>query len=691
MLKAKCKEVLRSIANGFESISNTAGADPQKLAEVSAEALYKLAKEPNFGERLGTWVRASYLTSPGAHIMNIISNGVQIALQPLLTLMSGRPREAAAMLNLRALGEGFQLAGARFWSTFTNDALDPARVDFKGKIADNESLNKVLMSPLTLTRALDNASKAILETMTHQSLYHRIRDQIPEKFITKNNLSESALRKGINDLLLGTKSKNSQTVDLLKDAVPDINKYASYLTNVSDYVTFNRQLGDSLLDRGAKALEGVRDKHPLATFIFPFIKTPVNVAKEGAGYIPGIGFLREKRAKLDIARVKNEIEAINQGFKKAAERQIKLNESGDVLQQGALDAYRSRLEKALADKQGELEFLTELPKRFRAQQMIGAGLMMSSYGLWANGQMTGHFDDPEVRAMKEAQGIPPMSLRIGGKWVSYDKLEPLSTVMGMISDGFENTHARMRKGEPLDPKNSAALVFQTVTQNILNKTFTEQLGNMLMSFQQPERYGAPFTQLLNPVIPSAFAQVAKFNDPYARDIKGETTVESILNPLQARLPGMREQLPVKYDILGQPVQSSPAGSEGMRALDIFGGIKTVPTEQNVQQETLTNPYLEVGKLQRRVKGLDLTPDQYEEMTKQTGELVDKYVTKISASTKFQAMSEPMKAVYLKQVIESARTAGRDRYFGQLIKDPEMRQKYKENMYRKMGRTVPEGE
>lgn len=689
MLKAKCKELLRSIANGFESISNTAGADPQKVAEVSAQALYKLAKEPNFADRLGTWVRASYLTSPGAHIMNLISNTVQIAMQPVLTLLSGKPREAAAMLNLKALGEGFQLAGARFWSTFTNETIDPARIDFMGKIADNTTINKALMSPLTLTRALDNASKAILETMTHQALYNRIRGQIPEGFIAKNNLTESALRKGINDLLLGNKTKNSQLVELLENAIPDIGKYNSYVTNVADYVTFNRQLGDSLLDRGAKALEGVRDKHPLATFIFPFIKTPVNVVKEGAGYVPGLGFLREKRAKLDIAKVKQEIEGIKEGFKKAAERQLKLNESGDVLQQGALDAYRKRLEQSLLQKQGELEFLTELPKRYRAQQMIGAGLMMTSYGLWADGRITGHFDDSEVRATKEAQGIPPMSLRIGNQWISYDKLEPLSTVLGMVADGFENSHARMRKGEPLDPKNASNLVFQTVTQNVLNKTFTEQLGNMLMAFQQPERYGAPFTQLLNPLVPSGIAQVAKYQDPYARDIKGETIAESITNPLQARLPGMREQLPIKYDVAGQPVQSSYAGSEMARAADIFGGIKTVPTEQTPQQETITNPYLEVGRLQRNLKGIDLTPAQYEEMSRQTGELVDRYLTKISASTKFQSMSEPMKAVYLKQAIEQARTAGRDRYFGQLIRDPEMRQKYKESVYRKMGRTQGE--
>lgn len=690
MLKAKCKELLRSIANGFESINNTAGADTQKIAEVSAEALYKLAKEPNFADRLGTWVRASYLTSPGAHMMNIISNTVQIAMQPLLTLMSGKPREAAAMLNLKALGEGFQLAGARFWSTFTNNTLDPSRMDFQGRIADNEKLNKALLSPLTLTRALDNASKAILETMTHQALYHRIRDQIPDKFIAKHSLSESALRKGINDLLLGNKSKNAQVVDLLKEAVPDISKYASYVTNVSDYVTFNRQLGDSLLDRGAKALEGVREKHPLATFIFPFIKTPVNVAKEGASYIPGLGYLRERRAKLDIVKVKNEIEAIKEGFKKAGERQLKINEAGgDVLQQGALDAYIKRLNDSLATKQGELEFLTELPKRYRAQQMIGAGLIMTSYGLWSSGKITGHFDDPEVRATKEAQGIPPMSIKMGDKWYSYDKLEPLSTVLGMVSDGFENTHARMRRGEALDPKNGSALVFQTVTQNILNKTFTEQLGNMLMAFQQPERYGAPFTQLLNPVIPSGIAQIAKFNDPYARDIKGETTLESVTNPLLARLPGARENLPVKYDILGQPVQSSSAGDQGMRALDIFGGIKTVPTEQTPQQELITNPYLEVGKLQRTLKGIELTPEQYSEMSRQTGELVNKFVTKATSSERFKSMPEAMQAVHLKRLVEQARTAGRDNYFAQLIRDPEMKKKYIESVNRKLGRVQEE--
>jgi hypothetical protein len=685
MLKERCKELLRSVANGFESISNTAGVDTRAATKASAEAMLKLAQSPSFGHRLGLFVRASYLTSLGAHVVNGATNGLQIALQPVLTALSGRPREAAAMLNLRALGEGFSLAGSRFMSTFKNEAMDPSRIDFTGRITDDETLNRVLTSPLTLTRAIDNASKAILETMSHQALYHRIKSQIPESYLKKRDITPDQLRKGINDYLLGNETKDSKVIEFLEKSVPNVGRYRSYVTNVSDYATFNRQLGDSILDQGAKALEGWREKHPLLTFVFPFIKTPVNVAKEGSGYIPGLGYVRERQAKADIAKIKNEIEGIKEGFKKADERQMKINEAGgDPLQQSSLNAYRKRLQDAKATKEGELMMLQELPARYRAQQLIGAGLMTYAYSLYDGDQITGHFVDPTVRATREAQGIPPMSIKIGDRWVSYDKVEPLSTVLGVVADGFESWNKFKREGKEVELKDMANTVFQTVGQNIFNKTFTEQLGNMMMALQQPERYGNAFTQLLNPLVPAIVAQGAKYRDPMKRDVSGENIVESLTNPLRARIPGMREDLPQVYNALGQPAKAAATDSELAKAADIFAGIKTAPVAQSDQQALLNNPYVSIGKLGKKVQGIELTPKQYSEMTKQAGELVNDIITDLSKDADFRALSRPLQGAAIKKVVNRARTGGRNMYLADMLEDPEVLDKFIEGKLRSKG-------
>lgn len=685
MLKERCKELLRSVANGFESIYNTAGVDTKAATQAAAEGMLKLAQNPSFGHRLGLFVRASYLTSLGAHVVNGITNGLQIALQPVLTALSGRPREAAAMLNIKSLGEGFALAGSRFMSTFKNDAIDPSRVEFTGKIADNETLNRVMMSPLTLTRAIDNASKAILETMSHQVLYNRIKSEIPESYLKSRNISPEQLRKGINDYLLGRETKDANVIAFLEKTVPNVERYRSYVTNVSDYATFNRKLGDSILDQGARALEGWREKHPLLTFLFPFIKTPVNVAKEGAGYLPGLGYVRERQAKADLVKVKNEIENIKQSFKKADERQAKINEAGgDSFQQGALDAYRKRLQKSLETKQGELMMLQELPARYRAQQLIGAGLMTYAYSLYDGDQITGHFVDPSVRATREAQGIPPMSIKIGNKWVSYDKVEPLSTVLGTVADGFESWNKLKREGKDAELGDMAKVVFQTVGQNVFNKTFTEQLGNMMMALQQPERYGNAFTQILNPLVPSVVAQAAKYQDPMKRDVKGENLVETLTNPLRARIPGLREQLPQAYDMLGNPVEAATTTSGVAKAADIFGGIKTRPTEQTPQQELLTNPYITVGKLDRKVQGVELNPKQYSEMTKQAGDLVNDVITDLSKDVEFRSLSKPLQGIAIKNAVNRARTGGRNMYLAGMLEDQTVLDKFIEDKLRKKG-------
>lgn len=684
MLKERCKELLRSVANGIGSIHNTAGVDHQAATKALAEAMLKLAQSPRFSERLGLFVRSSYLTSLGAHVVNTVTNGLQIAMQPVLMAMSGRPSDALAMLNIRSLGEGFAIAGSRFMSTFKNEAVDPSRIDFMGKIADNATLDRVLTSPLTLTRAIDNASKGILENMSHQVIYNRVKNQIPPGYLEKRNISQEQLRRGIHDYILGRETSDANVIALLEKTIPGVERYRSYVTNVSDYATFNRRLGDSVLDQGAKALEGFREKHPLTTFLFPFIKTPVNVAKEGAGYIPGIGYIRERQAKADVVKIKNEIESIKEGFKRADERQVKVNESNDPFQQGALDAYRKRLQTSLETKQGELMMLEELPARYRAQQLLGAGMMTYAYSLYDSDQITGHFVDPSVRATREAQGIPPMSIKIGDRWVSYDKVEPISTVLGMVADGFESWNKLKREGKDAELGEMSKVIFQTVGQNILNKTFTEQLGNMMMALQQPERYGNAFAQILNPLVPSAIAQAAKFQDPMKRDVKGETLVESFTNPLKARIPGMREELPQVYNALGEPSMAATTDSTLAKAADIFGGIKTAPTAQTDVQQMLTNPYITIGKLDRKVQGIELTPKQYSEMSKQAGELVNDIITDLSKDAGFRELSRPLQGAAIKRVVNRARTGGRNMYLADMLEDPEVMDKFIEEKLRKKG-------
>ena len=679
MLKEKCKDLLRSIAAGFDDINNMAGADLKKATEVSAEALMKLAKEPSFASKLGVYVRASYLTSPGAHVLNTVSNLFQIGMHPVLTALSGRPREALEMF--KGMGEGFTLAYPRFMSTFKNVGVDPSRLDFSGTMSKDTELNNVLVSPLTLTRAIDNASKGILEAMMHGALYQKVRSQIPASYLQRKGVTNEQLRKGINDYLLGNQSTDSAAIALLEKSLPNLTRYKSYIENTSDYVTFNRKLGDSILDVAGKQLEGFREKHPLITLLFPFIKTPINVAKEGAGYIPGIGVLRERQAKLDMAKISNEITAIKQNIIKANERVA----TSEGIQSEAAKAYKDRLQKSLETKQGELMMLKELPARYRAQQFLGAGLMAYAYSLYENSELTGHFVDPAVRATKEAQGIPPMSIKIGGRWISYDKLEPFSTVIGSVADAVETLKASTRKGEERDAGKIAGMVAQTVGQNIFNKTFTEQLGNVMMAMQQPERYGNPFAQLLNPAVPSIVAQVAKYQDPYKRDVRGENIVESLTNPVLARIPGQREQLPQMYDILGNPVKAAAIDSNAAKAFDVFGGIKTAPTEQTPQQQLLTNPYLSVSPMQRKIQGMELTPKQYSEMTQQAGTLVNDIITDLSSDPQFLTLPYAQQAYAVKNAISRARTGGRNMYLSDMIeKDPAVLDKYIEGKLRSKG-------
>ena len=90
---------------------------------------------------------------------------------------------------------------------------------------------------------------------------------------------------------IGTKEFNARVNDIVLDPTPE---RAAVLQATGDYNTFTQKLGA----RG-RALQLVVKDSPLE-FIAPFIKTPVNLMKFSAGYMPGFNLLL-RSAREDLA------------------------------------------------------------------------------------------------------------------------------------------------------------------------------------------------------------------------------------------------------------------------------------------------------------------------------------------------------------------------------------------------------
>jgi hypothetical protein len=161
------------------------------------------------------------------------------------------------------------------------------------------------------------------------------------------------------------------------------------------------------------------------SFVFPFVRTPINVVKEGV-----------KRTPFGIVGSKNLV---------GAEHSMAIGREIAALSTAALVAK-----------------------------------------LVADGKITGSApeDKPEREALYNT-GWRPYSLKIGDTYYGYGRIEPIATQVGIMADAA-TIFSKMGKGEW--PK-LAAKIGTAFRNNISNKTFLTGMNDVINATTDPARYG----------------------------------------------------------------------------------------------------------------------------------------------------------------------------------------------------------
>lgn len=275
--------------------------------------------------------------------------------------------------------------------------------------------------------------------------------------------------------------------------------------------TFNRNLGEK-----GQALQAFIKSWKL-DLIMPFVRTPGNILKEMLRMSPGAVFIKEWRQ--DIA------------------------------------AGGEKRDRALAEL------------------ATGSAIMYQVWQRTLAGQITGQGDpDPNKRRVGTL-AEQPYSWKIGDKWYSYQRLQPLGTLMGIAADAAEVQKHMTPDEEDRIPKMIAVAFANSIT----NQTFLQGLSNAIKAMDEPERSGAKFIgSYVGAIVPSLVAQPTAQLDPYQREIRG------ILDMIRARVPVERESLPIKHDVFGKEMKTKERGAGLVQELETpkreDGSIDKVYTE-----------------------------------------------------------------------------------------------------------------
>jgi hypothetical protein len=455
------------------------------------------------------------------------------------------------------------------------------------------------------------------------------------KYNPKSRL-ESSRKTFKSDLLNNTLGKLFDLNSKLLEVEDNIGLKSMYVNSLGEYITANKldieNMTDAQLSKArqhaikeaqeatfhqasalATALNQMGRKNNIAKFALdsavPFKKTPINVAKTGVQYSP-VGLI--KSAVYDVGKLRK----------------------GDI----TVNQYIDNVSKGL----------TGTGIAYLGYVLAEAGILKASGS-----------DDDKKEKYEEEQGKQSYSIEIGGKTYSLDWLSPVGIPLFIgaeINQQF-NTSKKEKNSKSNDDNETLNQIVQSVA-NIANASANAMnpmsemsmisgLTSVLSSYNKENAVGDMIVNTgksyINQFVPTALGQLARTTDDYERTTKStktgalEKAVDSTINQIKSKIPGLRQTLPTKTDIWGKDIKQD--ANLPFRAFNNFinpSKVQNVSTDK-VDKE-LNSLYAKTGESSIIPKAIDKTFTIDNTNYRMTNEEYAKYY-KIYGNTSYNLIKE----------------------------------------------------
>jgi hypothetical protein len=647
---------------------------PEKAGELINELFEQglAGKKPNLFQKINEFIINGMLSGLGTPVVNAIGGGLQTFAKPLLNAIDSyvpkigqnaaealRERRAAkAMVSAltdgwisdsiflsRGFGTGLPvdfkltpkalgLSEKQFNKLMVDVGASP---DAEGKVnpelarqvlgesydyithAIGGKFGDIIRMPTRLTVGIDEYFKARLRSQRMMGYLSRKASIDEEKGLGSyddlyKKYKEETFTTGKEQDLYGDMDRFEQVVGGDFDtAIYDVRNYA-----VDG--TFQSKLSGALKKISEAKGEG---RTPVETFItqtIPFLRTPWNIFKESAGYIPGVGMV--------IRPTKT---VTNKVFKAGSDTPT-------------FETVTRNMTK----------------EEMVSRQLVGFGITTGVYQMFEAGIITGSMPtDAAERNTWQAQGKQPTSIKIGDTWVDYSRAEPFATVLGMMTDTFQATKdvmdGKVRSGEEWEYAKKAA--WSSIKSNMLQKTFMQGFADLLNPLFANDTKGVEslLDNYAKRLIPAISNTAARTFDPYERE--AITTIEK----LQQRIPYARNLLPERYaSFSADPNNIQPMERNLTQATT---GIATSP-EQTEFQKRVDALGITISPTKRKMGKVDLTTQQYSDYKKFINEEATKRLNRVLPSLERMPNKKLAEIIAEKQVMRGARKVAQMRLYKQ---------------------------
>lgn len=360
----------------------------------------------------------------------------------------------------------------------------------------------------------------------------------------------------------------------------------------------------------------VVNKHPLLRFVAPFVTTPVNI----------LGFAGQRLDVFGAGRM-----ILGKTFPSSAP---------------GLERARSRL---LQDIYGP----AATPRtKAEAAGRLAAGTTMAVTGIYlaSTGAITGRGPaDPETREILKQAGWLPYSIRVGNSYISFQKLDPFATILGVFADVYDYSRFDAEGDETATTQLLSGIGI-SLANNFTNKSYLTGISNFMEAMSDPERFvPALMRRYVGSMVPNALNQsvTSVGGDEYVREVRG------MLDAMTARVPGLSTSLSPARNMLGEPV--TRIQSAGTDVIGQWADLWVPMAYQEVKSDTISRelavlkyPFQPPSKTRN---GLDLTEfkkpggqDAYDYWNEQIGTIsiggktLRARLTELMQSSRYQTMS-----------------------------------------------------
>lgn len=276
---------------------------------------------------------------------------------------------------------------------------------------------------------------------------------------------------------------------------------------------------------------------------------------------------------------------------------------------------------------------------------IGIGMSLGAWSLVQNGEVTGGFPkDNAERALWEAEGIKPYSVKVGDRWVNYGRLQPLGQYLNLAVAYDE---ALKNEDDAAAHERFGELLFASI------EGLTEQPFLQSMSVLADVRRGDPYavdrfmTGTVTGFIPTALGDIRAQTDPVQRESYG-------FGPAIAnRIPGLSQMLPPKVDVEGREVRYDP--NRLLRSTKMVSQDTSTPVTQAYRRSGYTPPRRDrVAKITVAGQDVALTHEEREQYEKEIGEAVSTAVRRLISGENFGQFDKERQAELIRKVSTNVR-------------------------------------